>query len=367
MEVLSKQKPTTTTTKTEKKTNRRHRRCNTIQLQPLPQLSGRYRRRLHHYRYYGSVDVDCILTAFWLAILIAMHVCYGDQIERDPNDIDTMGLSQVQFEKHHSSRQVVNIGLTLHDSQLQRDETINGGDEVLIATQSAVAATLVSQPPSSSRSKRAAHVLANRSNRNFKTKTTSAIQSITVATTPPSPTNPNRFNVKRDRHRKVHQSRNLIGNASSPLKPFTQYKYAIDNTSYYVSNSGDGKFLPIQLHKNTVPSSVKPKIQLPAKHFNPSSSSSPSLYDYHRTPSHLSYNLVRDHVQKTHQFQQTTTATTTSASTDHQQSNKSYVYKTYYRPVMKPNRNNCNQCRIIPGVPQRHKPYFPNRVRYVGM
>lgn len=365
MEVLSKQKPMKATTK---KTNRRHRRCNTIQPQQQNRQRGRCsRRRFHHYHrhYYGVTAIDCILTAFWLAILIPMHVCYGDQIERDPVDIDTMGLSQVQFKKHHSSRQVVNFGLTLHDSQLLRDETINGDDD---GSDKISIAALVPQPPtssSSSRSKRAVHVSVNKSNRNYKTTTTSAIQSITAATitTPAAAaSSTNRFNVKRDWHRKVHQSRNLIGNASSPFntKPFTQYKYAIDNTSYSVSNS-DGKILPLQLRK-TVPSSVKPKIQLPAKLFNPSSSS--SSYDHHRTPSYLSYNLVQNHVQKTHQFQQPTTASIASAAATHQQTNKSFVYKPYNGPAIKSIRNNCNQCRIIPGIPQRHK---PNRIRYYGM
>lgn len=362
---------TTTTTATSKKTDRRHRgRCNTIQWQPQQRGRCRRRCRLHHYQrhYYG---VDCLLTAFWLAILIAVHVCYGDQIESDPDDMDTMGLSQVQFKKHHSSRQVVNYGLTLHDSQLLRDETINGdgggGDGISIAT-------LVPQP-SSSQSKRAAHhaLSAKKSNRNFKTTTTSAIESITAAATAtPIPSTPlNRFNMKRDWHRQAHQSRNLIGNASSPsiTKPFTQYKYAIDNTSYYARNS-DGTISPLQLRKTVPSSSVKPKIQLPAKLFNnPSSSASSassSLHDYHRTPSNLSYNLVRDQAQKTQQFQLIPTTAAASAVEAHRQSSKSHVYKAYHRPpsVIKPNRNNCNQCRIIPGIPRRHK---PNRIRYYGM
>lgn len=350
----------TTSTATKQKTDRRHRRCNTIQWQP--QQRGRYRCRrrgrccLHHYRRHYD-GVNCILTAFWLAILITMHVCYGDQIERDPDDMDAMGLSQVQFKKHHSSRQVVNYGLTLHDSQLLRDETINGDDD------GGSGATLV-PPPSSSQSKRAVHhASAKKSNRNFKTTTTSAIESITTATPAPF----NRFNTKRDRHRKVLQSRNLIGNASSPFitKPLTQYKYAIDNTSYYARNSDD-TILPLQLRKTVPSSSVKPKIQLPAKLFtNPSSSSSPSLpYDYRRTPSYLSYNLDRDHVQKTHQFQSIPTTASVAAAGAHRQSSKSYVYKTYHRPVIKPTRNNCNQCRIIPGIPRRYKPH---RILYYGM
>lgn len=357
MEVLSKQKPTmttTTTTATNKKTDRR-RPCNTIQW-PRQQRGRRCQCRLHHYHrhYYG---VDCILTAFWLATLIAVHVCYGDQIERDPDDMDTMGLSQVQFEKHHSSRQVVNYGLTLHDSSSWRDETINGGSGGKISI-----AALV-PPPSASQSNRAVHqtTSAKKLNRNFKTTTTSAIESITA----PSASAPfNRFNTKRDRHRKVHQSRHLIGNASMPFNtnPFTPHKYAIDNTSYYARNS-DGTFLPLQLRKTVPSSSVKPKIQLfPTKLFNnPStlSSSSSSPYGYHRAPSsYLSYNLNRDHVQKTHQFQPISTIEA------HRQSSKSHVYSTHLRPVIKPNRNNCNQCRIIPGTPQRYK---PKRIRYYGM
>lgn len=370
MEVLSKQKPT-------KKTNRRHRRCNTILLQqpqhqPTKQrdrCNHRHRCRcFHHYHHHCAriVGVDGILTAFCLAMLIAMHVCYGDQIQRDPDDIDTMSLSQVQFKKHHSSRQVANIGLTLHDSQLLRDETINGGDdddEISIAAQQSVIA-LVPPSSSSAQSKRAVHVSVNKSNGNFKSNT----QTMTTTTA-----STHRINVKRDRHRKVLQSRNLIGNASSlvPLKKFTQYKYAIDNTSYYASDN-DGKILSspsppsppplLQLHK-IVPS-AKPKIQLPAKLFNPSSSPR-TLYDYHRTPpSYSSYNLGRDRVQKT----QTSAAATTSSSATayHQQSNKNSVYETYYRPVLHRNRNRCNQCQIIPGTPQRFKPYAPNRAKYNG-
>lgn len=356
MEVLNKQKPTmTTSTAAKQKTDRRHRRCNTIQWQPQQRGCHRRRRcRLHHYHrhYYG---VDCILTAFWLAILIAVHVCNADQIERDPDDMDAMGLSQVQFKKHHSSRQVVNDGLTLHDSPLLRDETINDDDKISLA-------------PQPSQSKRAVHhhVSAKKSNRNFRTTTTSAIESIAAATaTPSAPFN--RFNTKRDRHRKVHQSRDLIGNASSPFitKPFTQYKYAIDNTSYSARNS-DGTILPpLQLQKTVPSSSVKPKIQLPAKLFNNPSPSSLSLpYDYRRTPSYLSYNLDRDHEQKAHQFQPIPTKASAGAAGAHRQSSKSYVYKTYHRPVIKPTRNNCNQCRIIPGIPRRYK---PNRILYYGM
>lgn len=296
-----------------------------------------------------------MLTAL-MTIFITVHGCYGDQIKRDPNDIDT-SLNQVQFKAYHRSRETFNIGVTVHDRPLLRDETIKNDhrrDEISSSSSSAASARSTS---------RRAHILVNKSNRSIKSnnqKTTSAVQ-FTATTSTPS-TN-YQYDAKRDPHRNIHQSQHIIRNAGH-LKTFTQYKYAFDNSSdvinreHFTPRQRQHQQQQKQQHHHAKVSNIKPKIS--AKLFYPSTS-------YDRKTTYLSYNLDRDQVQNTINRLQSTTANQSpelpSNTVPFQQSSKGYVYRTVYRPIQ---RNNCNRCRIIPGVPQRHKPFLPNRVRYYG-
>lgn len=293
-----------------------------------------------HQRY---VSQPTILTALLMAILFVVHGCDGDQIERDHSDIDTTSSSQVQFKSHPSHQVSFNFNVTLDDRPLLRDETIKSDDDRV-------------STPAASAPIQAAHVSVNKSDRSIKRNsqtTTSALQ------TPP--TTNYRFNAKRDQHRKVHQSRNIIGNAPQ-LKPFTQYKYTFKNTS----DENDRERYTFHHQQQHQHQQAAPHERVPG--FKPKITS--KLYDpssYGRTTTYLSYNLVRDQVQKTNQFQQQPTTSYNQQplyAAHFQQTSNSYVYKTYYRP---PIRNNCSKCRIIPGAPQRHKPYLPNRVPYYGM
>lgn len=317
------------------------------------------------------------LTAL-VVILFVVHGCYGDQNERDHHDIDTSS-SQVQLKKQ-PSHQAHNFKVTLHDRPLLRDETINRDeDEVSAATAKTV----------STSSFRSAHVLVNKSERSVKRNSQTRANALdttkpTTTTPIPTPTVNYRFNAKRDQHRQLHQSRHVIGNTPQ-LNPFTQYKYAFENTSD-VNNRASYTFHQQQQQMQQqhtahhhqyqyqeqqqqsherVPSS-KPKIT--SKLYDPSS--------YGRTTTYLSYNLVRDHVQKTKPFQSSPAiikqhspppSLRPSLYTTHfqQQTSTSFMYKPYYRSFK--HRNNCNQCRIIPGALQRHKPYLPNRVPFYGM
>lgn len=269
----------------------------------------------------------CTLTAL-MAILLVLNGCYGDQIERDSDEIDT-GTSQVQFKKHHQ-RQTLNFNLTLHDSRLLRDETIKSDE-------AAAGAAVARVPPIG-----AAHVLMNKSDgrveRNGQT-TASVVK--TTATN-------NRFDPKRDQHHKVYQSRNG--------SPFTLDHHRI---IHKFKNTSDARInrdrIPSYRPFERVPNS-KPKIT--SKLFDRPSSSS---FSYPTT--YLSYNLVRDNVQKTERFMPTSYQHRSKPTTQIKQTSTNYIYKTYYRPIQ---RNNCNKCRIIPGAPIRHKSYSPTRARYHG-
>lgn len=304
-----------------------------------------------HPRY---VSQPTTLTAL-MAILFIVHGCYGDQIERDHTDIDSTSSSQVQFKKHPSHQISFNFNVTSHDKRLLRDETIKSDEDNVSPLTTAT--TAAAAAPTSIQT---VHVLANKSNRSIKrnrqTTTKTAFQGATATNF--------QFNAKRDQHRKAHQSHNIIGNAPQ-LKLFTQYKYPLKKDTSD-ENNRERSILHHQPHQQQWPHESVPdfKPKITSKLYDPSS--------YGRTTTYLSYNLVRDQVQNTNQFkkQQQQQPSTISYQHPHytthfQQTSKSYVYKTYYRPPI--HRNNCNQCRIIPGAPQRHKPYLPNRVPYYGM
>lgn len=269
-----------------------------------------------------------IISTALMVILLLLSGCYGDQIERDHDDIDTGSTSQVQFKKHHQ-RQAFNFNLTLHDNRLLRDETIKSDDK---------AATAAARESSSSS---VAHVLTSKSDRSVKsndqTTTASAVKTTTNY----------RFPTKRDQHRKVHQSRNNLNGNALHRNRFIQHERPSDDVAW-----NHGRQEPFDQPLQRVPHS-KPKII-------PKLSTAASQ----RTKTYLSYNLVRDNVQKTKDRSMPTTGQQPIYTAQIKQTNKNYVYKSFYRPI---HRNNCNKCRIIPGVPRRHKPYFPTKVRYHGM
>lgn len=265
------------------------------------------------------------LTALWLIILL-FNGCYGDQIERDQDDIDT-GTSQVKFKKHHQ-RQTLNFNLTLDDSSLLRDKTIKNQENATAASESIVIA----------------HVLMNKSDRSVK-----RIDQATSASAVKTTANNNRFDPKRDQHRKVHQSRNIINENALAFNINRQdaYKHSMENTS----ENRNGHIFNKQIDRV---SNSKPKIS--SKLFN-----APSV---DRKTTYLSYNLVRDNVQKTQRFMPITSYQRPQHTQQIKQTSKNYIYKSYLRPKQ---RNNCNKCRIIPGAPIRHKPYPSTRIRYHGM
>lgn len=277
-----------------------------------------------------------IISTALMVILLLLNGCYGDQIERDQSDIDTSSTSQVQFKKHHQ-RQAFNFNLTLHDNRLLRDETIKSDDK----------ATTAKASSSSSSPTAVAQLLINKSDGSVKSNdrtTTEAAAASAVKTT----TN-YRFKPKRDQHGRVHQSRNLNGNAPD-RKQFIQYHHEFKDTSNAWHRERHEPFYqPLQ----SVPHS-KPKII-------PKLSTAST---YQRTNTYLSYNLVPDNVQKTRERFMPTTGQQPIYSTQIKQTNKNDISKSSYRPIQ---RNNCNKCRIIPGVPRRHRPYFPTKVRYHGM
>lgn len=324
------------------------------------------------------------LTAL-IVILVVVHGCYGHQIERDHNDIDTSS-SQVQLKKQ-PSHQAHNFKVTLHDRPLLRDATINSDeDEVSTAT-----ATTSSSKAVSTSSFQSAHVLVNKSDRSIKRNSQTRANALDTTKPTTTPTPNYRFNAKRDQHRQLHQSRNIIGNTPQ-LKPFTQYKYAFENTSD-VNNRASYTFHQHQQQMQQQYTAHHHQYQYQQQHQQQSHERVPSsqpkitskLYDpssYGRTTTYLSYNLVRDHVQKTEPFRSSTAiikqqqqppppppppSLRPSLHTSHfqQETSTSYLYKPYYRPFR--HRNHCNQCRIIPGALQRHKPYLPNRVPFYGM
>lgn len=288
--------------------------------------------RLYAIRCHSNGWCGCAITLTALMmILFLFNGCYGDQIERDQGDIDT-GISQVQFKAHHQ-RQVLN--LTLHDNPLLRDKTIKS--ETVEAAGVTAASSIVT-----------AHVLLNKSDRsvewNGQTTTPTAVKTTTN----------NRFDPKRDQHRKVHQSHNIINNENAlALELHEQsaaaYKHFVKNTS----EKHDGHIV-FNKQPERVPYS-KPKIS--SKLLN-----APSVD--RRTTTYLSYNLVRNNVQKTTQRFMPISYQRSQHTQQIKQTSKNYIYKSYVRPIQ---RNNCNKCRIVPGAPLRHKPYSPTtRIRYHG-
>lgn len=273
-----------------------------------------------------------------MAILFVVNGCYGDQNDRF--DINT-GTSQVQFE---NQRQLLDYKLTLQNTSLLRDETIKSDDELIAAASSSSSSSQVPLQPPSLKTQ-SAQVLMNKSKRHGRTSSSSSIVKTTTAN--------NRFDRKRDQHRKVHQSHNKNGNVLAlDLKRITatQQKNEFKNITSDRNRGHRGIFN--SQTEERVPNS-KPKII--SKLFN-----APS-YDQHRTTTYLSYNLVRNNVQKTNERFMPTSYERTFYPSQIKQTNKNFVYKSYYPSIQ---RNNCNKCRIIPGTPIRHKPYFPTRTRY---
>lgn len=313
MEDLSKQKPMCIRSDAMRCHRRHHsHRCR--------------RRRPHHHR-------RCTLTAL-MVILLVLNECYGDQIKRELDDINSSVTRQVQFKKHYQ-RQAFNV--TLHDNGLLRDETIKSYEA---ATATAVVAVEAS-------SIRTAHALMNKSDRRVERngQTTASVVKIKAN---------HRFDPKRDPHRKDYQSRNINGNslATDRQRLENEFKKSSD-----VSDGGGNRDRnPFNPPLERLPNS-EPKIT--SKHPD-----APS-YSNVRTTTYLSYNLVRDNVQKTERFMPTSDQRSQQSNrTQIKQTSTNYIYKTYYRPMQ---RNNCNKCRIIPGAPIRHKSYFPTRVQYHGM
>lgn len=279
----------------------------------------------------------CTLTALVLMLLV-LNECYGDQIKRDLDDINSSVTRQVQFKKHYQ-RQAFNFNVTLHDNRLLRDETIKS-DEAAAAT--AVVAVEAS-------SIRTAHVVTNKSERRVERNgQTTAFAVKTTAN--------HRFDAKRDPHRKAYQSRNINGNALATDRQRLEHEF---KEASDVSSDGGGNRDRNPFHRPLarVPNS-KPKIT--------SKLSDAPSYSNVRTTTYLSYNLVRDNVQRTERFMPTSYQRSQQSNrTQIKQTSTNYVYKTYYRPMQQ--RNNCNKCRIIPGAPIRHKSYLPTRVQYHGM
>lgn len=276
-----------------------------------------------------------ILTAL-MAVLFIFDGCYGDQIESGQRDIDT-GTSQVQFKKHHQ-RQAVNYNYSpaSHDNALLRDETIKSGNGRATATAAASHVT--------------AHVLMNKSDR--------SVERNGQATANVVKTTANyRFDSKRDQHRKVHQSRNINGNAFALAlapdrhlhKGFTQQHQRQQHRNASDVRFDRGGHAARQPY-DSVPSS-KPKITFKLS----------NVPTYGRT--YLSYNLVRDNVQKTERFMPSNRRPI--FTTQIKQTSRNPAHKSHYRPRQR--NYNCSKCRIIPGTPIRHKINTPSRGRYHGM
>lgn len=311
--------------------------------------------RLFAFRCCHSRSIICA-TALMVILLLLPNGCYGDQIERDHDDIDTTSTSQVQFKKHHQRQAAANFNLTLqHNRLLARDETIKNDDKA------ATVAAATSKPSSSSLSSSSlaavAPILINKSDRSVKSngQTTTAASAVKTTTN-------YRFVLKRDLHRSVHQSRNLNGNAAHRNR-FIQYQDEFKNTSdaRHHRDRDEQPFDHQPLQR--VSHSSKPKII---------SKLSTATTDQ-RTKTYLSVNLVRDNVQKTRERfiptageqQQQPQLQPIYSTQIKQTNNNNDVYKSFYRPI---HRKHCNKCRIIPGVPIRYKPYpRPTKVRYHGM
>lgn len=256
-----------------------------------------------------------------MVILLLLNGCYGDQIPRNVTNKDT-GISQVQFK---NQRQALKLHLTSPNEPLLHDETIKSDNGLASEAKGAAATTTTSTPIVT------AHILMNKSDRRT---TFSAVETTTPY---------NRFDLKRDQHRNVHQSRNINGNVLTlDIKRVTSHRHTFKNTTNPSDYRGTFNRMP---HEN-VPNS-KPKIISKLSDISP----------YDRTTTYLSYNLNRDNVQR---FMPTSYQQPIDA-TQIKQTNTNYIYKSYYQPIQ---RNNCNKCHIIPGAPIRHKTYFPTSVKY---